>query len=149
VFGDSESPGWEEIKAAERSAHTDDSALAGVALALPALLRAEKIQKRAARTGFDWPDDRGARAKIDEEIAEVADARSPEDQAEEIGDLLFAVVNWARHLKIDPEAALRGANAKFEARFRAMEAMAGDAFAGLTLDEKEALWQRAKREGKR
>jgi ATP diphosphatase len=148
VFGDSESPGWEEIKAAERSAHTDDSALAGVALALPALLRAEKIQKRAARTGFDWPDDRGARAKIDEEIAEVADARSPEDQAEEIGDLLFAVVNWARHLKIDPEAALRSANAKFEARFRAMEAMAGDAFAGLTLDEKEALWQRAKREGK-
>jgi len=147
VFGDSDSPGWEEIKAAERSAHKDDSALAGVALALPALLRAEKIQKRAARTGFDWPDDRGARAKIEEEIAEVAAAPSPEEQAEEIGDLLFAVVNWARHLRIDPEAALRAANAKFEKRFRMMEAMAGPAFAGLTLDEKEALWQRAKREG--
>lgn len=147
VFGDSESPGWEEVKAAERSSHKDDSALAGVALALPALLRAEKIQKRAARTGFDWPDDRGARAKIEEEIEEVAAAPSPEEQAEEIGDLLFAVVNWARHLKVDPEAALRAASAKFEKRFRMMEAMAGPAFAGLTLDEKEALWQRAKRGG--
>ncbi|MET0375483.1 MAG: nucleoside triphosphate pyrophosphohydrolase [Rhizorhabdus sp.] len=145
VFGDGASPGWEEIKAAERAGSMNDaSALAGVASALPALLRAEKLQKRAARTGFDWPDPAGALAKIDEEIAEVSEAVSPEHQAEELGDLLFAVVNWARKLGIDPEAALRSANAKFEKRFRAMEDMAGDAFSGLTLDEKEALWTKAK-----
>jgi ATP diphosphatase len=98
IFGDAEhSPGWEMIKAAERADKDDPSALAGVALALPALLRAEKIQKRAARVGFDWPDADGARAKVIEEIAEVDEAPS----VEEIGDLLFAVVNWARHLGID------------------------------------------------
>ena len=146
VFGDGASPGWEEIKAAERAGNSDDdSALAGVASALPALLRAEKLQKRAARTGFDWPDPAGALAKIEEEIVEVTEAESIEHRAEEMGDLLFAVVNWARKLGIDPEAALRSANAKFEKRFRAMEDMAGDAFTGLTLDEKEALWVRAKR----
>lgn len=140
---------WEQIKAAERSAKGQRgagavSALEGVALGLPALLRAEKLQKRAARTGFDWPDAGGARAKIDEELAEVEDAVTHEEREEEIGDLLFAVVNWARKQGVDPEAALRGANAKFERRFRAMEVEAGEAFAGLDLDSKEALWQRAK-----
>lgn len=147
VFGNGASPGWEEIKAAERAGNSDDgSALAGVASALPALLRAEKLQKRAARTGFDWPDPAGALTKIEEEIVEVTEAASAEHRAEEMGDLLFAVVNWARKLGIDPEAALRSANAKFERRFRAMEDMAEDAFAGLTLDEKEALWVRVKGE---
>ncbi|WP_340313264.1 nucleoside triphosphate pyrophosphohydrolase [Rhizorhabdus argentea] len=146
VFGEGASPGWEEIKAAERAGKSgDESALAGVASALPALLRAEKLQKRAARTGFDWPDPAGALAKIEEEIAEVSEAQSDEHRAEEMGDLLFAVVNWSRKLGIDPESALRGANAKFEKRFRAIEAMAGDAFVGLSLDEKEALWVEAKR----
>ena len=145
VFGDAQSPGWEEIKAVERAGNSDDaSALAGVASALPALLRSEKLQKRAARTGFDWPDPDGAKEKVAEEIVEVSEATSDEHRVEEIGDLLFAVVNWSRKLGIDPEAALRQANAKFERRFRAMEEMAGEAFNGLTLDEKEALWVRAK-----
>ena len=145
VFGDGESPGWEEIKATERLGKDGDgSALAGVASALPALMRAEKLQKRAARTGFDWPDAEGARAKVHEEIEEVAEAETLTHQTEEIGDLLFAVVNWARKLSIDPEAALREANAKFERRFRTMEATAGEAFASLSLDDKEALWAQAK-----
>ena len=135
---------WEQIKSEERGAKGHESALDGVALGLPALLRAEKLQKRAARTGFDWPDAEGPRAKVIEEIAEI-DAASPAEREEEIGDLLFAVVNWARKLGIDPEAALRGANAKFERRFKAMEAEAGDAFAALDLDSKEQLWERAKR----
>jgi ATP diphosphatase len=137
---------WETIKAAERAAKPEDgSALAGVAIALPALMRAEKLQKRAARTGFDWPDADGARAKIVEEIAEVDAAADEAERVDEIGDLLFAVVNWARKLGVDPEVALRAANAKFEGRFRAMEDDAGDAFAGLSLEAKEALWQAAKR----
>ena len=147
VFGDGESPGWEEIKAQERGTHTDTSALAGVAVALPALLRAEKLGKRAARTGFEWPDDVGVRAKIHEEMEEVLAASTPEEQAEEIGDLLFAVVNWARHLKVDPEMALRSANAKFERRFRKMEQISGARFAEMSLEEKEAAWQRVKRAG--
>ncbi len=142
VFGDGASPGWETVKAAERAAKDDQSALAGVARALPALLRAEKLQKRAARTGFDWPDATGARAKILEELDEIA-AAPIEALEEEVGDLLFAAVNFARHLKIDPEAALRAASAKFERRFRAMEQMDAD-FVALNLDEKEALWVRAK-----
>jgi nucleoside triphosphate diphosphatase len=144
IFGAAaDSPGWEAIKAAERDAKPDPSALAGVAIGLPALLRAEKLGKRAARAGFDWPDASGARAKIDEELAEVEAASDPE-VAEEIGDLLFAVVNLARHRKVDPEAALRAANAKFERRFRAMEAMAGAAFASMSLMDKEALWRAVK-----
>jgi nucleoside triphosphate diphosphatase len=134
---------WEQIKSEERGAKGAESALDGVALGLPALLRAEKLQKRAARTGFDWPDPSGARAKIDEELAEV-EAAAPHEVEEEIGDLLFAVVNWARKLGVDPEAALRGANAKFERRFRAMEAEAGETFVGLELLKKEELWNRAK-----
>ncbi len=135
---------WEQIKAAERGAKGHESALDGVAIGLPALLRAEKLQKRAARTGFDWPDPSGARAKIDEELAEVEAALTSEEREEEIGDLLFAVVNWARKLGVEPEAALRAANGKFERRFKAMEVEAGDAFASLDLDAKEALWQSAK-----
>lgn len=147
VFGDAGGGdgSWEAIKAEERATRGDDaSALAGVARALPALMRAEKLQKRAARAGFDWPDPTGARAKILEEMDEVETASSPEHRQEEIGDLLFAVVNWARHLGHDPETALRHANAKFERRFRAMETMAGDAFAALPLADKEDLWRRAK-----
>jgi len=137
---------WEAIKAGERAAADPDrSALAGVALALPALLRAEKLQKRAARIGFDWPDPTGARGKVIEEITEVDTAGDERARREEIGDLLFAVVNWARKLGIDPEAALRDANSKFERRFRAMEDAAGDAFATLPLEAKEDLWQAAKR----
>ncbi|USU09186.1 nucleoside triphosphate pyrophosphohydrolase [Sphingomonadaceae bacterium OTU29MARTA1] len=138
------SPGWEELKAAERAGKDDTSALAGVAAGLPALMRAVKLQKRAARVGFDWPDTDGPRAKVHEEIDEVI-AASADEIHEEVGDLLFAVVNWARHLGIDPEAALRAGNAKFERRFRAMEDAAGDAFAAMTLDEQEALWQQVKR----
>ena len=144
IFGDAESsPGWENLKAAEREKHTDASALAGVALALPALERAAKLQRRAARVGFDWPDPSGPRAKIDEELAELEAETDHDRQAEELGDLLFAVVNFARHLKIEPEAALRSANAKFERRFRAIETTPG--FATMSLDEKEALWAEAKK----
>ena len=143
IFGDAEhSPGWEELKAQERQKAPDLSALAGVALALPALERAAKLQRRAARTGFDWPDVEGPRAKIDEELAELDDESSPEAQKEELGDLLFAVVNLARHLNIDAEAALREANHKFEMRFRAIETQPG--FGDLALNEKESLWVAAK-----
>jgi ATP diphosphatase len=154
IFGDLPEGGhylWEQIKAAERAAKVDSGdsagALDGVALGLPALLRAEKLQKRAARTGFDWPDPSGARAKVDEELAEVEAATSASEHEEEIGDLLFAVVNWARKLGIEPEAALRRANGKFEKRFKAMEAEAGSTFEELDLDAKEALWQQIKRNG--
>ncbi|PTQ59017.1 ATP diphosphatase [Sphingomonas aurantiaca] len=147
IFGDAAtSPGWETIKAGERAEKSDPSALAGVAIGLPALARAEKLQKRAARVGFDWPDATGPLAKVVEEIEEVREAGS-DTVAEEIGDLLFAVTNWARHLGVDPEAALRAGNAKFETRFRAIEADGGDAFAAMTLDQKEALWQAVKRRG--
>ena len=148
VFGDNEtSPGWDEIKAAERAGKSDGdaSALAGVAVALPALLRGEKLQKRAARVGFDWDNVADVRAKILEELEEVDEAVTPEHIEEEIGDLLFAVSNLARFHKVDPESALRAANGKFERRFRAMEAQAGDLFAGLSLEDKEALWQIVKR----
>lgn len=147
VFVEAGAPDWEGIKATERAERGDDSTLAGVALGLPALLRAEKLQKRAARVGFDWPDPSGAKAKIFEEIDEVDAATKTDEKEEEIGDLLFAVVNWARKQGIDPEVALRRANAKFEKRFRAMEDMAGADFPALSLDEKEGLWVRAKRRG--
>jgi nucleoside triphosphate diphosphatase len=143
VFGEGQDrPDWESLKAEERAANPDPSALAGVALSLPALLRAEKLQKRAARTGFDWPDHSGPLEKIYEEIEEVKATTSQMDRESEIGDLLFAVVNWARHLGVDPEVALRQANAKFERRFRAIETEPG--FSGLSLVAKEALWVRAK-----
>jgi len=147
IFGDAaHATGWETIKAAERAEKSDPSALAGVAINLPALSRAEKLQKRAARVGFDWPDAAGPLGKVIEETEEVREANS-DTVEEEIGDLLFAVTNWARHLGVDPEAALRAGNAKFEARFRAIEAGGGDAFAAMTLDQKETLWQAVKRRG--
>ena len=145
IFGDASEGGhhlWEQIKAEERAENPDKSALAGVALALPALERAAKLQKRAARTGFDWPDIEGPKAKIREELDEIA-AAPKEELEEEVGDLLFAVVNFARHLKIDPEEALRKANRKFERRFRAIEAEPG--FVDMDLDQMETLWTAAKR----
>jgi ATP diphosphatase len=145
IFGDAaETPGWEALKAAERSEREDASALAGVALALPALKRAEKLQKRAARVGFDWPDASGPRAKIEEELAELDAAANDEERAAEIGDLLFSVVNYARHLGIDPEAALRESSARFEARFRHVERASEQPLNELDIEALEALWQQAK-----
>jgi nucleoside triphosphate diphosphatase len=136
---------WETIKARERSQkQTDASALSGVAKALPALLRAQKIQKRAARTGFDWPDIVGATAKLHEEIQELEEAATSDEQMDEMGDLLFAAVNISRHLNIDAEAALKQATQKFERRFRYMESKAGAAFSDLALYEKEEHWASAK-----
>ena len=136
---------WEDLKAQERSAKGVASALDGVALALPALMRAEKLQKRAARTGFDWPDPSGSEAKITEEIEELKTAASQEDKVEEAGDLIFAVVNYVRAHGISAEEALRAANAKFERRFRAMEDLAGSAFPNLSLEAQEELWQLVKK----
>jgi len=145
---DSAQPGvWETIKAAERDNKGADSALEGVALALPALLRAEKLQKRAARVGFDWPDAAGPRAKVLEEMDELASAADDAERLLEAGDLLFSAVNLVRAYGIAPEDALRAANAKFERRFRVMEALAADTgatFDALPLAEQEALWQLAK-----
>jgi len=146
IFGDAtegDNHRWEQIKAEERAAKAAPGALDGVAIGLPALLRAEKLQKRAARVGFDWPDASGPRAKIDEELAEVAAATTQAEREEEVGDLLFAVVNWARKLGVDPEAALRAGNAKFERRFKAMEAADPD-FASRDLEAQERLWVAAK-----
>jgi nucleoside triphosphate diphosphatase len=146
---------WEDLKAQERKAKglpdKPKGALDGVALALPALQRAEKLQSRAARVGFDWPDVSGAMAKVHEELAEVTEqigTRNNEALAEEIGDLLFAVVNVARKCGVDSEAALRSGNAKFMRRFQAMEALAtarGQPFAALDLAAQDALWNEVKR----
>ena len=142
---------WEEHKARERAARGGASPgeLDDVPLALPALARAAKLGKRAGRVGFDWPDATGVRAKIDEELGEieaVADGAA-EHRAEELGDLLFAVANWARHLDVDPEESLRLANAKFERRFRAMEKLAAEralVLKSLTPAEWDGLWNEAK-----
>ena len=147
IFGDAAaSPGWEALKAAERGEREDRSALAHVAKALPALKRAEKLQKRAARIGFDWPDATGPRAKIHEELAEIDAATSDAERAAELGDLLFSVVNYARHLGVDPEAALREASTKFETRFRRVEAIADKPLSDMNIDALETLWQQAKRD---
>lgn len=135
---------WDLMKAAEKPR---DGALDGVARALPAAMRAQKLQARASRVGFDWDDADGPRVKILEEMDEVRCASDASGRAEEIGDLLFAVINWARHLDVDAEEALRAANDKFERRFRAMEAMGGADFTALSMEEKEALWQKAKAKG--
>jgi ATP diphosphatase len=138
---------WESLKHAERKAAGVSGALDGVALALPALMRAEKLQKRAARVGFDWPDIAGPAEKVAEEMDELATASSPAHRAEEAGDLLFAAVNLVRAHGVAPEDALRAANLKFERRFRAMEALAaerGTAFEDLDLEAQEALWQAVK-----
>lgn len=151
---DQQTTAWETLKAEERASKNrseDNSALSGVALALPALLRAEKLQKRAARTGFDWTETAPIFAKLDEETAEVKDAIASGDQdaiEDEIGDMLFVCANLARRLKIDPEAALRRANAKFETRFRAMETLAaeqGQDFNQLDIEAQETLWTRVKK----
>jgi nucleoside triphosphate diphosphatase len=140
---------WEEMKAAERGKAGAQSALDGVALALPALQRAEKVQRRAARLGFDWPDAEGPRAKIEEELGECEVALTDGDAAAieaEFGDLLFSVVNWARHCGVDPETSLRRATARFETRFRHVETSADQPLSSMTLDELETLWEQAKRE---
>jgi nucleoside triphosphate diphosphatase len=164
VFGDAriataeaQTASWEARKAAERAARKDGAvepagALDGVARALPALLRAEKIQKRAARVGFDWKQTGPVIDKIEEELGElrVELAAGTVDQArlaDELGDVLFAVANLARHCKVDPEAALRATNDKFERRFRYIErrlAEAGRKPVDASLEEMEALWQEAK-----
>lgn len=143
---------WHRIKASERAAgEGKSSALDGVAKALPALKRAEKLGKRAATVGFDWRDPSGPRDKIDEELGELSEALQvgrEADVAEELGDLLFAVVNLARHLKIDPEEALQAANRKFERRFRAMEkdiAASGQPIGDLDIDALESRWQATKK----
>jgi ATP diphosphatase len=144
IFGDARADDvrlqWEQIKAAERASDGPAGALSGVALSLPALLRAQKLQGRAARVGFDWPDVNGPRDKIAEELAEVAEATSDAERHEEVGDLLFAVVNYARHLGVDAEDALRDANMKFARRFSAMEERAGGSLSGLSLDVQESHW---------
>ncbi|MBT8086688.1 MAG: nucleoside triphosphate pyrophosphohydrolase [Gammaproteobacteria bacterium] len=142
---------WESIKEQERARGDDPSALAGVALALPALKRAQKLGKRASRVGFDWPDRRGVRAKIDEELEELEEAVSGGDASdieEEFGDLLFAIVNLARHLDIDAESALSGANRKFERRFRAMEdaiSNRSERFRELSAPALDREWRAAKK----
>ncbi|ROQ01581.1 ATP diphosphatase [Stella humosa] len=157
--GEAASAGWEAMKAAERAKAAEaagraaTSVLDGVPLALPALARADKLQRRAARVGFDWPDADAVLPKIDEEMAEIAEARTTGDAeriSDEVGDLLFSAVNLARKLNVDPEVALKKANSKFEGRFRGIEdALRAD---GRTpeqssLDEMEALWQRVKHRG--
>ncbi len=149
LFGaaDTVAIGWESLKAQERSAKGATSAMDGVAAALPALLRAEKLQRRAARDGFDWPDRAGPAAKLAEEMIELAEAETDAERLDEAGDLLFAAVNLVRAYGIAPEDALRAANAKFERRYRAMEALAAarsETFAKLALDGQEALWQAVK-----
>lgn len=145
IFGKAEaSPGWEQIKAGEREQSGQPSALDGVALALPALLRAQKIQKRAARVGFDWPDKALVKDKLLEELDEVAAAQSAEEVHEEIGDLLFSAVNLARHYKVDAERALADATDKFTKRFNFVEASLGKELQDFTLEELEAEWQKAK-----
>jgi nucleoside triphosphate diphosphatase len=144
---------WEEHKAEERRARAKaagerESVLDGVALTLPALLRAAKMQTRAARTGFDWPEARPVIAKLAEEIAELEaelDAGAdPERIEDEMGDILFAAANLARKLGLDPEAALRRATAKFERRFRAVEALAAERGIAGDLDALDALWLEVK-----
>ncbi len=148
---------WEQIKKAERSANAndgDESALAGIPVSIPSLSKAEKLGKSASSVGFDWPDTQGVRAKITEEMAEVSAAEcsgNPADIQEEIGDLLFSVVNLARHLAVNPEQALAVANDKFERRFRVMEVDAMSArvdIAKLDIAALEVRWQAAKQKTK-
>jgi len=146
---------WEDLKRGERAAKGEDdtSALAGVARGLPEWQRALKLQKRAATVGFDWPNVDPVFDKLHEELdevrAEFAAGADPDRLRDEIGDVLFVCVNLARHAQVDVSAALRGANAKFERRFRRMEALAaaaGEGLAGKSLAAQDALWDRAKAE---
>ena len=161
VFGDEsreksaeqQTQDWEAIKAAERAGKQETGTLDGVAVGLPALLRAYKLQKRAARVGFDWPQVDQVIAKIAEESAELAEARAQLSEAEveeEFGDLMFVMANLARHLKVDPETALRKANEKFTRRFNYIEnelRAVGRSADQSNLEEMEALWQEAKTKG--
>lgn len=143
---------WEAMKAAERASRRQTGALDGVALGLPALMRAEKLAKRAARVGFDWPKAEDVLAKLDEEVAELKEAVSTERMdmghvEEELGDILFVIANLCRKLGVDAEGALRGANDKFTRRFAGMEALAersGRRFQDLDLGAQEALWLEVK-----
>jgi ATP diphosphatase len=143
---------WEAIKAAERAGKSEKGTLDGVALGLPALLRAHKLQKRAARVGFDWPSAREVLDKILEESQELVEAQAEADQEhilEEYGDLMFVMANLGRHLGVEPEAALRAANAKFERRFGRVEALLaarGKRPEDSDLSEMDALWTTAKEE---
>ncbi|WP_298305240.1 nucleoside triphosphate pyrophosphohydrolase [uncultured Erythrobacter sp.] len=137
---------WEDIKASERAGTGETSALDGVANALPALMRSEKLQKRAARVGFEWDDLKGPKAKLAEELEELEAADAP-DKLMEAGDVLFVAVNIVRRYGVDAEEALRASNSKFESRFRMMEEMAstdGHDFAELSLDRQEAYWKKVK-----
>lgn len=145
IFGGAEeTPGWEQIKAKERAETGNPSALDGVALALPALLRAQKIQKRAARVGFDWPDKAPVKAKLLEELDEVEQAESQEEIHEEIGDLIFSAVNLARHYGVDAEEALSDATRKFSLRFNKVENSVSRDMKDMAIDELEEEWQKAK-----
>lgn len=153
IFGDEggvmEDGRWEDLKAAEREATGATGAMDGIAQALPALLRSHKLQKRAARVGFEWHDVTGPLAKLEEELAELEAAESDEERLMEAGDVLFVVVNIIRRYGVDPEQALRASNSKFERRFRMMERLAktdGQEFSALELDAQERYWQRAKGE---
>ena len=145
---------WEAAKANERAASGAAGVLDDVALGLPALLRAVKLQKRAARVGFDWPSADDVLEKISEETQELVDARDTGTHGrlqEELGDLLFVMANLARHLSIDPEAALRDANAKFTRRFRSIEAALADEGRrpeDSSLEEMDTLWDNAKAQEK-
>ncbi len=142
---------WEAHKTAERAAQGESRVLAGISLSLPALLRAEKLSKRASRVGFDWPSAEGARDKVLEELQELDEARSKHDQTainEEIGDLLFAVTNLARKCSVNAEEALRLANRKFQGRFEFLEAAVneqGGDWSTYSADALEQLWSQAKR----
>ncbi|MDU8926549.1 nucleoside triphosphate pyrophosphohydrolase [Alisedimentitalea sp. MJ-SS2] len=145
---------WETIKAAERASKAQKGTLDGVAVGLPALLRAVKLQKRAARVGFDWPSTDQVIDKIVEEANELHEARATltaEETFEEFGDLLFVIANLARHLDIDPESALRAANAKFTRRFERIESLLseqGKTPSDSDLQEMDALWNQAKMDEK-
>jgi ATP diphosphatase len=154
---DEQTQHWEKLKAEERQAKGESSLLANIPAALPALMRAEKIQKRASRVGFDWPDASGVVAKIHEELKEVEDVLAEstheeaihrENLAEEIGDLLFAVTNLARFFELDAESALRAANHKFTQRFSYVETHSPIPLAQSTLAQMEALWNEAKEQEK-
>ncbi len=143
---------WEQAKAEERAdrGESDPSALAGVTLGLPALTRTQKLSRRAARAGFDWPDASGPAAKVREELDEIdAAGEDPDAREAEVGDLLLAAVNLARHLDVDAETALRRAGHRFERRFRAVEHQArcdGEGTAAMSMDTLEGYWQAAKRD---
>ncbi|MFV0643989.1 MAG: nucleoside triphosphate pyrophosphohydrolase [Sphingomonadaceae bacterium] len=149
IFGDQnhnyspDAQQWETIKKKERHSRGETSAMDGIAISFPALMRAEKLQKRAARDGFDWPDTYGPERKLAEEMTELAEA-SDDKKLEEAGDVLFAAVNLVRAYGISAEEALRSANTKFERRYRSMEQQAEGEFNLLDFNAQEALWKKVK-----